>query len=230
MQAVKIPINLIDQNQLSPNEMSPEGFHKLRDNLKTTGQYPSLIVMEKTDSKDKRYILLDGHHRLAILKDLSHTEAWCEIWEVSAQQADILLATLNRLRGVDDTQKRARLVNKLWEEYDGDMELLARLLPESEKSLESFLKIADREVEDVLKELDTDRGLLTSRLAQVVDQDAAEKMANLYSAGFDDKMKLTFVFKNEIDYYRAMEFFGRKPDVEKLMEIVYEIREGELVK
>src|SRR3990167_3047740 len=201
MQAVKIPINLIDQNQLSPNEMSPEGFHKLRDNLKATGQYPSLIVMAtesnsaNADSKDKRYILLDGHNRLEILRDLGHKEIWCEIWEVSQKQADVLLATLNRLRGIDDTKKRARLVGKLFEEYDGDMELLSRLLPESEESLESFLKIAEREVDDVLKELDTDRGLLTSRLSQVVDKDAAEKMANLYASGFDDKMKLTFIFE-----------------------------------
>ena len=179
------------------------------------------------DSKDKRYILLDGHHRLEILRDLGHKEIWCEIWEVSQKQADILLATLNRLRGVDDTKKRARLVNKLWEEYDGDTELLASLLPESEKSLESFLKIADREVDDVLNELDTDRGLLTSRLSQVVDEGAAEKMANLYSAGFDDRMKLTFVFGNEMDYFKAVQYFSMKADVNKLMELLYEKREVE---
>ncbi len=108
------------------------------------------------------------------------------------------------------------------------MDLLGRLLPDSERSLESFLKIADREVEDVLDELDNDRGIIEQRLSQVVDEDMAKKMADFYGSSFEDKMRITFVFENEIDYYRAIQYFGRKPDVNKLMSFVYEQKEKEL--
>src|SRR3990172_88373 len=117
MKAVLIPVTQINHNLLSPNEMAPDQFNKLRDNIRQTNQYPSLIVLAQDNNS---YILLDGHHRLEILKDLGHKEAWCEVWELDNKQANLVLATLNRLRGVDDVNKRSKLIGKLFEDFEGD--------------------------------------------------------------------------------------------------------------
>jgi len=222
MKAVQIPINRINQNLLSPNEMAPDQFNKLRENIRQTKQYPSLIVLEQDN--DEGYILLDGHHRLNILKDLGYQDAWCEVWRLSRKQAKIVLATLNRLRGVDDTAKRAKLIKELFDEFEGDKDMLERLLPETERSLNSLLKIADREFDGVMSELEREdeRGVLEDRFSQIVNPDEAKKLANIATAGedFGNELELVFVFDDEKDYYKVANFFDGTDKTRKLIELV----------
>ncbi|MBE3071108.1 MAG: ParB N-terminal domain-containing protein, partial [Planctomycetes bacterium] len=56
-----------------------------------------------------RYQILNGHHRAQALRELGHTHARCDVWEVDDAEARLLLATLNRLEGRDDPGLRARL-------------------------------------------------------------------------------------------------------------------------
>jgi ParB-like chromosome segregation protein Spo0J len=37
--------------------------------------------------------VLDGHHRVAVLLDLGHTEARCDVWEVTDREANRLLSS-----------------------------------------------------------------------------------------------------------------------------------------
>jgi len=173
---------------------------------------------------DEGYILLDGHHRLNILKDLGYQDAWCEVWRLSRKQAKIVLATLNRLRGVDDTAKRAKLIKELFDEFEGDKDMLERLLPETERSLNSLLKIADREFDGVMSELEREdeRGVLEDRFSQIVNPDEAKKLANIATAGedFGNELELVFVFDDEKDYYKVANFFDGTDKTRKLIELV----------
>ena len=90
--------------------------------------------------RNPQYQLLNGHHRAQALRELGHTHARCDVWEVDDAEARLLLATLNRLEGRDDPALRARLVSNL----AGDVPAsdLAALLPEPPDAVERLLKLA----------------------------------------------------------------------------------------
>lgn len=173
--------------------------------------------------QDNSYILLDGHHRFEILKDLGHKEVWCEVWELDDKQARLVLATLNRLRGVDDVNKRSKLIGQLFQDFEGDKDMLERLLPESERALNSLLKISDQEFDGIMSDLEKEdrRGVLEDRFMQVVDPDEAKKLANMATAGEkEEDYELVFVFENEKDYYKVTNFFDGTDKTEKLIALV----------
>lgn len=216
MLSKKIPVQKIKQNLLNPNELSPDNYNKLKENIERTGQYPSLIVLQQKDE----YLLLDGHGRLQVLKDLNHQEVWCEIWQLDDADANLLLATLNRLRGTDDVQKRARLIGELYHDFEGDKEFLSRLLPESEQALKSLLKMSSSQMEETMDSIEDQRGLVEEQLKQIVDPEEAEKMAKSFKNVDDGQPKLTFTFDDLGSYAVAVKFFGRKPNVKKLLRLI----------
>ena len=120
---------------LNSNVMPPDLQEKLRAHIKRTGRYPFLVVRPHPDQPGK-YQVLDGHHRVAILRELGHTEARCDVWEVDDREAKLLLATLNRLQGQDLPIRRAELIHELLGEMSA--EDLAGLLPETDKQLEEL--------------------------------------------------------------------------------------------
>lgn len=181
-----------------------------------TKNYPSLIVTPKKE----KFLLLDGWHRFCIAKELGWDKVWCEIWEMEEKQQNLLLATLNRLRGVDDTKKRVVLISSLFQEFGEDKDLLLRLLPESEKSLNAELKMAETGLDEAIDDLETEKGIVEQNLSQVVSPDEAQKMARMFKWQGDGKARLTFVFDNEDEYFEALKYFGRIPDVIKLMELI----------
>ena len=137
---------------MNANVMSPDLKEKLRAHVKRTGRYPHLIVRPHPDQPGK-YQVLDGHHRLAVLRELGHAEARCDVWDVDDREAKLLLATLNRLEGQDQPMRRAQLIHELL----GEMSLddLAGLLPESDRQLEelhSLLEFPAEEVAALLEE------------------------------------------------------------------------------
>src|SRR3989449_3024772 len=131
---------------LNSNVMSEDLQAKLRAHIKRTGRYPFLVVRPHPEQPGK-YQVLDGHHRVAVLRDLGHTEARCDVWEVDDREAKLLLATLNRLQGQDAPIRRAQLLHELL----GEMSLsdLGGLLPETEKQLEELHALLEFPAEEV---------------------------------------------------------------------------------
>jgi ParB-like chromosome segregation protein Spo0J len=131
---------------LNSNVMSEDLQSKLRAHIKRTGRYPFLVVRPHPEEPGK-YQVLDGHHRVAILRDLGHTEARCDVWEVNDREARLLLATLNRLQGQDQPRKRAELIHELL----GEMSLddLAGLLPETDRQIEELHALLEFPAEEI---------------------------------------------------------------------------------
>jgi len=147
-----VPLDDLLPHPLNSNVMPPDLQAKLRAHIKRTGRYPYLVVRPHPDDAGK-YQVLDGHHRVAVLRDLGHTEARCDVWQVDDREAKLLLATLNRLQGQDQPLRRAELVHELM----GEMSLddLAGLLPETDKQLEelhALLEFPAEEVASLLEE------------------------------------------------------------------------------
>src|SRR3989441_212570 len=136
---------------LNSNVMTTELRAKLTAHIRRTGRYPFLVVRPHPE-QDGKYQVLDGHHRVAVLRDLGHTEARCDVWEVDDREAKLLLATLNRLQGQDLPRRRAELLHALLGETSaGD---LAGLLPESEKQIEELHALLEFPAEEIAALLD----------------------------------------------------------------------------
>jgi len=164
----QIPLDDLAPHPLNANTMPEDLREKLRAHIKRTGRYPHLIVRPHPDTPGK-YQVLDGHHRVAILRDLGHTEARCDVWDVDDREAKLLLATLNRLEGQDIPIRRAQLVHELL----GEMNLsdLAGFLPETDKQLEdlhSLLEFPADEVADLLDKEAADRERVLPRVMSFV--------------------------------------------------------------
>jgi ParB-like chromosome segregation protein Spo0J len=130
--------------------MPAEYREKLLAHIKRTGRYPFLVVRQHPTEEGK-YQVLDGHHRISVLRELGHTEARCDVWAVDDREAKLLLATLNRLEGQDLPLRRAQLLHELLGEWSAPD--LGGLLPETEAEildLHSLLEFPAEEIADQL--------------------------------------------------------------------------------
>lgn len=146
-----IPLDDLVAHPLNSNVMTEDMREKLRMHIKRTGRYPFLVVRPHPEESEK-YQVLDGHHRVAILRELGHTEARCDVWDVDDREAKLLLATLNRLEGQDLPIKRAQLLHDLL----GEMSLgdLAGLLPETDRQIEDLHSLLEFPADEIAAALD----------------------------------------------------------------------------
>jgi ParB-like chromosome segregation protein Spo0J len=141
-----IPIDDLVAHPLNSNVMPEDLKEKLKVHIGRTGRYPYLVVRPHPDERAK-FQVLDGHHRVAILRELGHAEVRCDVWDVDDREAKLLLATLNRLQGQDQPMRRAQLIHEL----RGEMSLddLAGLLPENDKQLEELHALLEFPAEEI---------------------------------------------------------------------------------
>ena len=191
-----VSLDSLVAHPLNSNVMPPDFQDKLRAHIRRTGRYPFLVVRPHPDEPGK-YQVLDGHHRVAILRELGHPEARCDVWQVDDREAKLLLATLNRLAGQDVPIRRAELLHELLGEFSVDD--LAGLLPETDKQLEelhSLLEFPADEVAALLEaEADEAEKVLPRVMSFVVTPDQekvieeAVEMASDGTPGRDRKAK-----------------------------------------
>ncbi len=134
---------------LNANVMPAELLKKLKGHIGRSGRYPALVVRSLGNSKDfenqdDKLQILDGHHRLVVLEELGYRKVRVDNWgDLSDGQAQLLVATLNRLEGQDDADRRAELLGELQQSLDLSATELAEVLPESEEELQKLLELND---------------------------------------------------------------------------------------
>ena len=147
-----VPLVDLRAHPLNANVLSEDLREKLKAHIRRTGRYPFIVVRPYPEEPD-RFEILDGHHRVEILRELGYQEARCDVWSVDDHEAKLLLATLNRLEGQDLPIKRAQLIHELIGEMSqGD---LSGLLPETDKQieeLEALLQFPAEEIAALLEE------------------------------------------------------------------------------
>ncbi|TVQ53438.1 MAG: hypothetical protein EA377_07955 [Phycisphaerales bacterium] len=135
-----IPLDRLVPHPDNANRMTSGDRAKLMAHVRETGRYPAIIVRPHPDpNRDGDYQVLDGHHRLEVLRELGYERANCEVWDVTDDQATLLLLTLNRLRGEDDPEKRGALIQRLAQKQDV-RDLLDRL-PDPPARVEKLLDL-----------------------------------------------------------------------------------------
>lgn len=124
-------------NKWNPNEMSENTFSHLKEEIKRVGCIDPVTVWEV---KKGKYEIIDGEHRFLAAKELGLKEVPVIILEVKDKsEAQLLTLNLNRIKGVDDPLKLAKVVT----------ELSTLMSPEE---LDNILRIKQEELE-MMKEL-----------------------------------------------------------------------------
>jgi ParB-like chromosome segregation protein Spo0J len=181
-----VPLDDLVPHPLNANVMPDEMLAKLKAHIKRTGRYPHLIVRPHPRDAGK-FQVLDGHHRIRVLRDLGHREARCDVWDVDDRETKILLATLNRLEGQDEPFRRAQLIHELLGEMRSDD--LAGLLPEDESQiadLHALLEFPADEIADQLaRQAEEDEKTLPVVMTFVVLPQQAETILRAVEAASD---------------------------------------------
>jgi len=94
------------------NKLLPRVRAAIAEQIAATGLYPPLIV-RPAGAGDGGLEILDGRQRASVLAELGFSEARCEVWPVSDEQAEVLAATLNHLRGRADATAQAEQIRRL---------------------------------------------------------------------------------------------------------------------
>jgi len=122
----------------NPNKMSHATFSKLVRNIERTGRYEPIVVRPHPERRDY-FQIINGHHRYLALAKLGRKAADCVVWDIDDEQADILLATLNRLCGSDELSKKLNLLKRLNKRMESGE--LAKLLPQTAKQIERLTNL-----------------------------------------------------------------------------------------
>lgn len=146
----QIPLDDLVAHPLNSNVMPPDYREKLLAHMRRTGRYPFLVVRPHPIEAGK-YQVLDGHHRVGVLRELGHTEARCDVWDVDDREAKLLLGTLNRLEGQDLPLRRAQLLHELLGEWSATD--LGGLLPETEAEILDLHSLLEFPAEQIAEEL-----------------------------------------------------------------------------
>jgi len=137
-------------NPLNPNEMSKSNFIKLARNIGKTGQYEPLIVRSYF-AKKGFFQIINGYHRVKILMKLGYKTADCAVWKVDDDNMLLLTATLNRLVGKDNVDKKINLLKCLIEKMKP--EELSKYLVQTKKQIQRFADMGKMQPTDAAKYL-----------------------------------------------------------------------------
>ena len=134
----RIDLEKLRAHPENPNEMRQADFTKLRNHIKETGLYEPIVV-RRHPSEAGEYEIINGHHRVEVLRELGENCADCVVWDTDDDQTRILLATLNRLGGSDEVGKKLELYRKLSETFDSAK--LSKMLSESREKIDKLLAL-----------------------------------------------------------------------------------------
>ena len=132
------PLEKLIAHPDNPNRMSKANLAKLVRNIARTGRYEPIIVRPHPQRKGC-FQIINGYHRCHALTKLGHKTADCIVWDIDDEQTDILLATLNRLGGSDNLDKKIGLLKHLNKRMESAE--LAKFLPATAKQIERLVNL-----------------------------------------------------------------------------------------
>ncbi|HUT53070.1 MAG TPA: ParB N-terminal domain-containing protein [bacterium] len=132
------------------NRMDPKLMKKLEENIRKSGNYETITVRPHPQFEGD-YQILNGHHRVEILKRIGFDRAKCDVWDINDAEARLLIATLNRLEGQDVPELRHNLIQNLLRDFD--IPSLESLIPESAKQIEDMIELSKEEFKDIEQQI-----------------------------------------------------------------------------
>ena len=134
-----IGIDRLVAHPANPNRMSGAAFKKLVGHIERTGNYEPVIVRPHP-KRAGCFEIINGYHRVEALKQSGRKRCDCVVWQVDDTEALLLVATLNRLCGSDELDKKSELIKSLSKRFS-TKELVGKLA-ESRKSIERLKELS----------------------------------------------------------------------------------------
>ena len=135
---ISIEFDRLVGHPANPNRMSTETLAKLKSHIGRTGNYEPIIV-RRHPKRSGFFEILNGHHRITVLKALGYESADCVVWRVDDDEALVLLATLNRLCGSDDVHNKLALFKNLSRKFS--TKELSKMLIDGRKVIERLTNL-----------------------------------------------------------------------------------------
>lgn len=131
----ELPLEALRPADWNANVVAPAILTKIRASIEQFGVVENLVV--RPHPSEHGYEVISGNHRLALYRELGMETAPCHLVDLDDARARILAQTLNRTRGEDDPEKKARLLEQVLQTITVNEAL--RYLPETPSSLDQLL-------------------------------------------------------------------------------------------
>lgn len=191
-----VPTELIDCNDYNANEMRPEQYRRLVQDIKEHGMLSGILIFEKGD----RYEVVDGEHRFLAAREAGMTEIPAFVLSRKPTRAEQMQLTvkLNSLRGKWNREKLRENVLELMALDEDGLKSLAQIDADIKKQYEALTKVqleeakqaagdAEREkrlmakVEKLIKDaLIEGNGSIAQGYLKILDRDTGKEMFFLF--------------------------------------------------
>jgi hypothetical protein len=172
----EIPTELLLEHPENSNFMNTETARKLRRHIERTGRYEPLTVRPHP-SEEGKFQVINGHNRLRVLRALNYRTANCVVWNLDNDQTRLYLATLNRLSGNEIPERRAALLDNLFQAFDLDE--LTALLPDDSKQIEELKRLSSLEPDGLTKQAIPEERLEVPVILSFILEESEAKEVNL---------------------------------------------------
>jgi ParB/RepB/Spo0J family partition protein len=151
MELTRLSLSHLDDEPHRLQHMTADQLDKLVSNIARNDHQVAAIVVRPHPTKPKRFIIVDGHSRVAAYRALKQKTSPATLWTLSEAQVPLVLATINALHGEEDYRQRALLVQELSATFSP--EELATYLPESRQAIDDLLLVLQEQDDDLQKRI-----------------------------------------------------------------------------
>jgi len=145
---IEMPLDKLVKADWNYKTEDKDKQEKLKENIKRNGQIENIIIRELETGY---FEVVNGNHRLSVLKDLETDKAYCyNLGKISQAQAIRIAIETNETKFDTDSITLAERVKELTEEFD--IKDLVNTLPYTETEIENFSKLTDFEWGDYEQE------------------------------------------------------------------------------
>jgi len=139
MEFKKIKIEQIIHAEYNPRKDLKSGdseYEKIKRSIQEFG-YVEPVIVNKHGCGDGKYLIVGGHQRTKVLRDLGYDEIDCVVVDMDKNKEKALNIALNKITGEWDFDQLALLMEELKLE-DYDLELTGFDFSEAEQLLDSL--------------------------------------------------------------------------------------------
>ena len=163
----------------------PHRQRRLLASLADSGQQTPIVVVISTDNPE-RYLVIDGHKRIAALQQLGHDTVEATVWPMSAAEALLLDRTL-RLSQQETALEQGWLLSEMEQRFDYSLDELARRFDRSSSWVSRRLALVELLPESIQQQVR--EGKIASQLAMKylvpaarISVDDCQRMAAAFAA------------------------------------------------
>lgn len=171
MQIKQVSVNDIIPNDYNPNKMRDKDYGTLVNNIKKYGMLQPILV-RPAEGQVLGYIIIDGFHRWKASKEARLESIWAVIVETAEEEAKLKTVSFNSIRGSNDKEMLAELMEELTNYFSVDDIILETGYDYNE--IKDLFVMADKDL-SMFEELEKDVFMERTEEAEGQEESSNEK-------------------------------------------------------